>query len=171
MHVHYSSQRQDWETPPDHFEALDAEFGFDLDVCATRRNAKVERFYSPEDDALAQPWRGTCFCNPPFDQIEAFVTKAIRSVAEGATVVMLVPARTDSRWFQALVQHADDVRLFARRLRFVGATQPAPFPCAAVVLRPTLQWASDDSRLSFTIPRRHKSGVRWTTLKVVRGDG
>ena len=168
MHVHYSSSKQDWETPPDLFDALDSEFGFDLDVCATRRNAKVADYLSPEDDALAPPWRGACYCNPPFDQITAFVTKAIRSAAEGATVVMLVPARTDSRWFHALLEYADDVRLLARRVKFVGAKEPAPFPCAVVVLRPSLRWASSDPRVAYSIRRRHKPGVNWTTLRVVR---
>jgi|GEM_PF-5770545 len=69
------------ETPQDFFDRLDAEFGFDLDVCATRSNAKCERFYSRKDDGLAQPWTGTCWCNPPYGQIKHWLRKGLKAMA------------------------------------------------------------------------------------------
>jgi DNA N-6-adenine-methyltransferase (Dam) len=63
--VHFSSKSADWSTPQSLYDQLDSEFGFELDVCATAENAKCERFYSLADNGLAQPWTGTCFCNPP----------------------------------------------------------------------------------------------------------
>jgi phage N-6-adenine-methyltransferase len=92
----FSSERHDWETPDELFGQLDAEFGFDLDVCATAANTKCCHFFSPEMDGLKQSWRGICWMNPPYGSaLPAWMAKAYVSSLEGATVVCLVPARTD----------------------------------------------------------------------------
>lgn len=125
--------RQDWETPPAFFAALDAEFGFTLDACALPHNAKCERFYSPEDDALLKDWRGVVWCNPPYGvHIGRWVKHAYRQALKGATVVMLIPASTDTRWWHTYVMRASEIRLVKGRISFVGGG-PAPFPCAVVV--------------------------------------
>lgn len=96
----FTSTTDCWETPQDFFDRLDAEYHFTLDACALPQNAKCERYYTPEQDGLSQPWRGTVWCNPPYGrQIGRWVEKAAESTAAGATVVMLLPARTDTRWF------------------------------------------------------------------------
>lgn len=98
--VMFSSNKDLWETPQEFFNKLDAEFHFDLDVCAIPSNAKCQRYYTPEDDGLSQPWEGRVWCNPPYGrQISKWVQKAAQSAAEGAIVVMLLPARTDTKWF------------------------------------------------------------------------
>lgn len=67
MQVHYSSKTDLWATPQDTFDALKTEFGpFDVDVCATSANAKCPRYYTREDDGLAQRWQGKCWMNPPY---------------------------------------------------------------------------------------------------------
>ena len=66
--VHFMSQRQDWETPKFLFDGLNAEFGFELDVCATPENAKCRRFFTPQDDALSQHWEDVCWMNPPYGE-------------------------------------------------------------------------------------------------------
>lgn len=100
MGVHYSSASDEWETPQDLFDALDSEFGFDLDVCALPSSAKCEHYFTPERDGLAQNWTGTCWMNPPYgDAIAAWVRKAWESSRLGATVVCLVPARVDTAWW------------------------------------------------------------------------
>lgn len=63
--VHFSSEKVEWETPQDFFDELDLEFGFELDVCALPENAKCDRYFTPEDDGLAQEWRGAKV-NAPF---------------------------------------------------------------------------------------------------------
>ncbi len=75
--VHFSSASVEWATPQDFFERLNAEFAFQLDVCATPDKAKCRRFFSPEDDGLAQNWRGVCWMNPPYGrEIGKWVRKA-----------------------------------------------------------------------------------------------
>jgi phage N-6-adenine-methyltransferase len=99
--VHFSSASPEWSTPQDVYDALDAEFGFELDVCATAGNAKCDRYFTQGDDGLAQAWRGVCWMNPPYgDGLGAWMRKAHESSLLGATVVCLVPARTDTRWWQ-----------------------------------------------------------------------
>lgn len=137
MAVHWSSATDLWSTPQAFFDSLNAEFGFNLDVCALPENTKCSRFYSPADDGLSQPWKGTCWCNPPYGrEISKWVRKAHESAQDGATVVCLLPARTDTAWWHDYVAKAADIRFIRGRLKFGNATHNAPFPSAVVVFRP-----------------------------------
>lgn len=99
--VHFSSKTDLWETPQDLFDKLDAVYHFDLDACALPENAKCQRYFTPEQDGLSQEWTGNVWCNPPYGrQIGKWVQKAHDSKA--AVVVMLLPARTDTKWFHEL---------------------------------------------------------------------
>lgn len=72
-----SSERMDWETPPELFDPLNEEFHFTLDVCATAQNAKCTRFFTPEEDGLKQKWTGVCWMNPPYGrEVKAWMKKA-----------------------------------------------------------------------------------------------
>ena len=129
--VHFASQTDEWATPQALFDLLDSEFHFTLDVCATKQNAKCAQFFSR--DGLSQPWEGACWMNPPYgDAIGDWVAKAHESGEAGATVVCLVPARTDTAWWW---DHArfGEVRFLRGRLRFGGATTGAPFPSAVTI--------------------------------------
>ena len=135
--VMFSSKTDLWETPKDFFDTLDAEFRFNLDVCALPENAKCAAFYSPDVDGLSQPWYGRCWCNPPYGrQVGRWVAKAAQSAAEGATVVMLLPARTDTAWFHDYIYGRAEVRFVRGRLKFGGSTNSAPFPSMVVIFRP-----------------------------------
>lgn len=125
----YSSKTDMWETPQWLFDELDNEFHFDLDVCATPENAKRERFYTPEQDGLIQPWKGVCWCNPPYGRgVGNWVEKAARTAYEGGLVVMLLPARTDTKWFHKWVYRRAEIRFIQGRLKFGNSVNSAPFP-------------------------------------------
>lgn len=134
-----TSLRTDAETPQALFDSLDAEFGFTLDAAAIVENAKCERFWTERDNALEQRWLGHVFCNPPYGKaVAAFVEKGWREAQRGAVVVMLVPARTDTRWWHRWVMRAAEIRLIQGRLYFElngQAIGRAPFPSAIVVFR------------------------------------
>lgn len=134
----FSSATDDWATPPAVFATLDAEFDFDLDVCASPANAKCRRFFTAADDGLSKQWTGRVWMNPPYGRgIGAWMTKAADAAAAGATVVCLVPARTDTRWWhEQVMARAAEVRLVRGRLRFGDGHNSAPFPSAVVVYRP-----------------------------------
>jgi len=131
-----------WGTPPDLIAKLDAEFGFTLDVCASRENAKADFFFAAEDDALSKDWiianigGGAIWMNPPFSQIDRWIKKAYEESRRGATVVCLVPCRTDSAWWHQYIIPCAEVRFLRGRIRFVGAKHNAPFPCAVVIFGP-----------------------------------
>lgn len=123
----------EWGTPPRFFAELDREFGFTLDVCATKDNAKCQKFFTKEQDGLAQEWTGTCWMNPPYGRT---IGQWLRKAAESrATVVCLVPSRTDNFWWHQWVMMADEIRFVRGRLRFVGAGDGAKFPSAIVIFR------------------------------------
>lgn len=131
--VMFSSKSDLWETPQDLFDKLDAEFRFTLDVCALPENAKCPKYYTPEQDGLSQPWTGVVWCNPPYGRdVGAWVRKAAQSALEGATVVMLLPARTDTAWYQDYIDPFVRPRFIRGRLKFGGAKNSAPFPSMVV---------------------------------------
>ncbi len=131
--AHFSSETVEWSTPHDLFAELNAVFRFDLDACATAANAKCPRYFTKSDNALAQPWSGTVWMNPPYGrEIEAFMRKAYEESLAGATVVSLVPARTDTSWWHRYARKGQVIFLRGR-LRFGGSTSSAPFPSAIVI--------------------------------------
>lgn len=133
----FSSATAEWETPQEIFNRLNAEFNFTLDVCARPENAKCARFFTPEQDGLAQDWSGEiCFMNPPYGrEISRWVEKAFLEAQKGAVVVCLLPARTDTAWWHTWVMKAAEIRFIRGRLRFGGAVNGAPFPSTVVVFR------------------------------------
>lgn len=134
--VHFSSELQDWETPQYLFDGLNAEFGFEVDVCATAETAKCRKYYSCEEDGLSKTWGGSCWMNPPYGrEIESWMKKAVESARKGALVVCLVPARTDTRWWHRYAT-LGEIRYLRGRLKFGKATNSAPFPSAIVIFRP-----------------------------------
>lgn len=140
MSVMFSSSSALWETPQAFFDTLDKEFHFQLDVCATPENTKCERFFTPEQDGLLQPWEGVCWCNPPYGRsVKDWIRKALLASAEGAVVVMLLPARTDTRWFHQFLYKKSGVelRFVPGRLKFGKSRNSAPFPSMIVVFRKT----------------------------------
>ena len=140
--VVFSSKDLSWCTPQKFFDELNKEFKFTLDAAATSESAKCEKYYTPEDDALSQPWdatEGAVFCNPPYGrQIGKWVEKAFIESLKGTTIVLLVPSRTCTRWFHNHVLDHAEIRFIRSRLRFAdakGNTQKnsAPFPSMVVV--------------------------------------
>jgi site-specific DNA-methyltransferase (adenine-specific) len=141
--VHFSSNSNEWATPRAFFDRLDAEFAFDLDPCCTPLTAKCGRYFTEDEDGLAQSWTGSVFVNPPYGRkIGRWVEKCYLSAQEGATVVLLMPVRSDTPYWHDFVMRASEVRLVRGRLRFEGGPKEnseshnAPFPCCVVVFKP-----------------------------------
>ena len=134
----FSSKTDLWETPIDFFREWDEKFHFDLDVCANADNAKCATFFSPEQDGLKQNWGGggyICWMNPPYGRkIGDWVRKAYEESMRGATVVCLLPARTDTKWWHDYCMRGE-ITFIRGRLKFGGSANSAPFPSAVVVFR------------------------------------
>lgn len=139
----FSSKTDLWSTPQDFFDRLNAVFRFETDVCALPGNAKCPRYFTPETDGLAQDWIGTCWMNPPYGrEIGKWVQKAYTSSRKnGATVVCLLPARVDTRWWHDYCAKAAEIHFVKGRLKFGDAANSAPFPCAVVVFGPSASMA------------------------------
>ena len=125
-----------WATPQDFFDVVARDFAFDIDVCALPENTKCKRFFTPEQNGLVQSWVGVCWMNPPYGRkIGAWVKKAYESAQGGATVVCLLPARTDTAWWHNYVIRGE-IRFLRGRLKFGGQKNSAPFPSALVIFKP-----------------------------------
>lgn len=134
----FSSKTDQWATPQDFFDKLNEEFDFTLDVCALPENAKCKQFFTPEIDGLSQPWNGRVWCNPPYGrEIGQWVRRAFLAIASGGAevVVMLLPARTDTRWFHEYIYGKAEIRFLKGRLKFGGSKNAAPFPSMVVIFR------------------------------------
>lgn len=135
-----SSNTPEWATPQSLFDELNNEFGFTLDPCATHLNHKCDKYYTKVDDGLSKDWSGeTVFCNPPYGrEISKWVQKCYSEARiNGTTVVMLLPARTDTSYFHDYIYGEHEVRFIRGRLHFNESKQSAPFPSMIVVMRGT----------------------------------
>lgn len=136
--VMFSSQTDQWATPQDFFDKLNEEFHFTLDPCADEFNHKCEKYYTEEQDGLSQSWgKETVFCNPPYGrEIGKWVEKAYaENLIGGSLVVMLIPARTDTKWFHDYIynKHNVEIRFLKGRLKFGDSKNSAPFPSMVVI--------------------------------------
>jgi phage N-6-adenine-methyltransferase len=129
----FTSNTDMWETPQDFFNRINEEFHFTIDACAIPANAKCARFYSPEEDGLAQVWDGMVWMNPPYGrEIGEWVKKACLEALKGSVVVCLVPARTDTAWWHNWCM-LGEIRFIRGRLKFGNSKNSAPFPSALVI--------------------------------------
>lgn len=140
--VLFSSKKMDWETPVELFSKMDEIFHFSLDVAANERNKKCDMFYSINEDGLSQSWKqvgGAVWCNPPYGrEIGKWVEKAYKeSLLHDTTIVLLIPARTDTNYFHNFIYGKADVFFVKGRLKFLDENKKeqnsAPFPSMLVV--------------------------------------
>lgn len=131
----YTSNSEEWATPQDLFDKLNDEFKFDLDIAANDNNYKCERYYTKETDALAHKneWQGNIWCNPPYGRK---IGEWVKACAEYSGLsVMLIPARTDTKYFHTYIYKKPNVeiRFLQGRLHFNNSKNAAPFPSMIVV--------------------------------------
>ena len=135
----FTSRTDEWQTPKKVFNALNKEFNFVVDAAATKENAKCTIFWSKENSApLSEWWRyRSIFINPPYSQNESFMKMAYEA-GQFATVVVLTPCRTDTKWWHKYAMKADEIRFIEGRLKYNDGKQSAPFPSCVVIFRPIL---------------------------------
>lgn len=135
--VLFSSKKDDWETPQKLFDELNKEFNFTVDVASSDNNYKVNKHYTIKENGLVQNWNNErVWCNPPYGRtIEKWVEKAWNS---SALVVMLLPVRTDTKWFHKYIYKKDivEIRFIKGRLKFGDSKNSAPFPSMIVIFYP-----------------------------------
>jgi len=135
----FSSKTDQWATPQDFFNNLNAEFKFTLDPCADEYNHKCDTYFTKEQDGLKQDWGGhTVFCNPPYGNKETGLwTKKCyeESLKPNTTVVLLIPARTDRASFHDYIYGKAEIRFIRGRLKFGDGKNSAPFPSMVCIFR------------------------------------
>lgn len=151
MNVHFQHKSDEWGTPQELFDELNVEFGpFILDVAANENNKKCAYFIGMEENALTKRWMSTNWCNPPYSLVLNFVKKAVEEQTQGNTTVMLIPARTDTRFFHDHIYQKPniDIRFIKGRIKFIhpdgkllrgtkmnGSNNAAPFPSMIVIFK------------------------------------
>ena len=134
----FSSNSEEWETPQDLFDKLNDEFFFDLDVAANASNHKCPAYFTKENSAFENKWFGTVWCNPPYGRE---IGKWVQKCADYPGIsVMLIPARTDTKWFHEYIYHNPraEIRFIKGRLHFNNSINAAPFPSMIVIFRSSI---------------------------------
>lgn len=137
-----SSKDQTWETPNSFFNEINKEFNFTLDPCCSKDTAKCKKFYTEKEDGLIQDWSNdVVFMNPPYGRdIKKWIKKAHDEFLKGATVVCLIPSRTDTQYwhnwiFPLYYKNKIEIRFLKGRLKFGNSLNSAPFPSALVIYK------------------------------------
>ena len=134
-----SSRDQTWQTPRALLDAIlqaADHTEFDLDPCSPRADGPVPALtrWTEADDGLTSPWSGLVFVNPPYSRaLPHWVAKCAQEAAAGATVIGLVPSRTDTRWWHDSVAGQADIVMLRGRLKFGNGKMSAPFPSALII--------------------------------------
>jgi len=148
--VMFSSKSDEWATPQEFYDKLDRTHHFTLDPCASHENHKCDKYFTMEDDGLEQSWAGeTVFVNPPYSDIKAWVAKSyyeVRNQMFPTKVVLLIPARTDTKYFHEYCMRAKEILFVKGRLKFGNQKNSAPFPSMVVIFE-----SSD--KLTYQTPR------------------
>ena len=127
----FTSNTDEWETPQELFDDLDKEFRFNFDVCTMINNAKKYSFWTKEENGLSKDWSMLrCWCNPPYGRE---IGKWVKKASESDFCVMLLPARTDTRWFHDYIYNKAEIRFLRGRLKFSNSKNSAPFPSMIVI--------------------------------------
>ena len=137
--VHFTSKSQTWNTPKDFYDLLNSVWGFTLDVACLEDSALCTKYFTPDDDGLVQDWgKEICWMNPPYNDIKSWCAKAQDAYLKGATVVGLIPARTDTKAFHDhIVQDCSCICFVKGRLKFYNGgdtLNSAPFPSMLFIL-------------------------------------
>lgn len=145
-----TSNQDNWETPKFIFNKLNDVFHFDLDAAASPDNARCEKFltiddrwfYMPEYDSLTVDWSkfgSVVFINPPYNNrgiLLKFFEKIKLEADKGLTIVALVAARTETKWFKIGWTNARYFCFFYKRIKFELHGQPVgspTFPSVVIV--------------------------------------
>ena len=132
----FSKESDEYETPKVFFDLLQQKFGvFTLDPCATKENAKCAVFYTKDDNGLLKSWKGhKVFCNPPYSENKTWIEKCLRESQQDDTeVILLIPSRTDTRYWYDYCMKAKEIYFVKGRLKFGNMKNTAPFPSAIIV--------------------------------------
>ena len=136
----FKSKGQSWETPDSLFRILDSEFHFERDLCADEKNTKCHKYYTERDNALMQDWKGVCWLNPPYGavgfKLKDWVKKSwLESQKHNSTIVMLIPARTNTNWWHEYCMTSSEIRFIKGRPKFKGCVHGLPQPLVIVIFK------------------------------------
>lgn len=125
--IHFSSASDNWGTPEKTYSELNAEFSFDFDPCPLNE--------APDFDGLQIEWKDRNFCNPPYSKLKLWAKKAYEESLKGRLVVLLVPSRTDTKYWHDYFMKADEIRFIKGRLKFGKSKSSAPFPSCIIIFK------------------------------------
>lgn len=140
--IMFSSKSDEYSTPSDFYNHLDNLFEFVFDLACSKENCKTADGFTKEENALDQDWfqitedcikegkTGWLWLNPPYSMCREFADKCYSEMLLGAKIIMLVPSRTDTKWFHDFIYKKEgiEIEFIKGRLKFGDSKNSAPFP-------------------------------------------
>ena len=138
--VIFSSETDEWGTPNDLFIKLNKQYNFTLDAAASDKNYKCNKYYTKETNGLTKDWTNErVFCNPPYSEMSLWSQKCYEESKNAEVIIMLIPARTDTKYFHKYIYNIADITFIKGRLKFVSDQNSnkgsAPFPSMIVIYK------------------------------------
>lgn len=139
----FSSIKQDRTTPINLFNKINQEFNFEFDLAASQENALCSKFFTQSDDGLKQKWNGVCWLNPPYgdksSKMVDWIKKAYNDTQNNPNlvIVMLIPARTNTKWFHQYCMKSAELKFICGRPKFGNSKHGLPQPLVLVVFKKT----------------------------------
>ena len=145
------SLNQEYETPDELFNPLNDEFHFDIDICASKFNHKLEKYYTKDDDCFSKDWSTTSWINPEFIRVKKYVKKAFEdSIKFGSTIVMLTLVKSNTNWWRDYIMNAKEVRFINQKIQFKNTSQGLRFPACIIIFSP------------------HVDKTKWSVMKIIK---
>lgn len=116
MKYNFEQKRNDYETPPElvklGLKIANREKEFDMDVCCSHYNIPAKlHLLDGEYDGLKEEWSNLNWCNPPYDECDKWVKKAYEEQQKGGATVMLIPVRTETKYWHDYILFNPDVEI------------------------------------------------------------
>lgn len=132
----FTRKSDEWMTPQWLVDWVHKFLPIGLDPCTTPANpVRALKYYTKQDNGKTGPWwdvpRGHCvYVNPPYSDVSAWVDRVCQEKKH--PLLLLVPARVDTKWWHQMLDRATSVLFFRGRLKFSERQTSAPFPSALV---------------------------------------
>jgi phage N-6-adenine-methyltransferase len=144
----FSHKKDEYFTPKSLYDKLNRRYNFRLDPATTSDNPlDTKFFYTQADNGLDKDWKPVnTFVNPPYSKVGKWVAKAHDQILSNVkknselVIVMLVAARTDTKWFHDIVLESNIkgyciVQFLRGRLKFRNTVYTSPFPSMLITFR------------------------------------
>lgn len=126
--VIYSKNTDNWRTPTKIYEAFIEKNYIDCFKYEAKENEMLNNYYDKK-----------LFINPPFSKMKEVTKWVIKQKENGNKIALLIPARTDTKYFHDLIEYNPLIIFIKGRLHY-NDSKSAPFPTILLIFNKYASW-------------------------------